>query len=604
MYIEKFKNNGIEYLRLVESVYTPDVKGGRKKVILSIGPLSKFDDGKPDYVGRLKESFKLGKPLIDSLKKYCDNAAQEDTGVHTVTVRRGDPLLIGHPKLYSQVLIERILQELGLIQFFSQYSSYNSISFDLTGFFRLLVYGRVLSPASKITTACQNDRYYDPVLEDGFYRYNIYDTLDFIYRYRTNIISKMNSHLVKSFGRTTNRIFYDCTNFFFEIDEPDGDMADEDGNIVKGIRKYGVCKEERHLPIVQMGMFIDEQGVPVSMEIFPGNTLDHLTVIDSLKTVDGLNCGRYIFVGDRGMYRGSNSAYIVNHNHGYIVSKSIEKTQSEERKWIFDNEGYTCPDPNFKYKSRTYKRTVKTSDGSTQELVEKVVVYWSRKFKDKQIAENKSFLDFLDKLKDSPNNFKITRAQSGSLRKYLKKECVNSCTGEILDSSKIKMMIDFDAVNKYRESFGYYQIVTSEIDMPDLEIIDKYQGLSRIEDQFRIMKGSLGARPVYVRSVEHIYAHLLVCMIALVVTRIIQNKIVRFQNLRTDRNWTMGLPADRLQAALNKWTVSLFFDHKYRFNDIDDPDLKLILDSFGINIIPDLYSKSDLKTIKTGIKVL
>lgn len=166
------------------------------------------------------------------------------------------------------------------------------------------------------------------------------------------------------------------------------------------------------------------------------------------------------------------------------------------------------------------------------------------------------------------------------------------------------MMIDFDAVNKYRESFGYYQIVTSEIDMPDLEIVDKYQGLSRIEDQFRIMKGSLDARPVYVRSAEHIYAHLLVFMIALVVTRIIQNKIVRFKNLKTDRNWTMGLPADRLQAALNKWTVSLFFDHKYRFNDIDDPDLKLILDSFGINIIPDLYSKSDLKTIKTSIKVL
>lgn len=604
MYIEKVKNNGIEYLRLMESVYSPRAKGGRKKTIFSIGPLSKFDDGKPDFVQRLRESFKKGDPIIDSLRPFCNLPPKEDTGTYIITVKRGDPLLVGHPKLYSQVLIERILEELGLIKFFQQYKTYNNLPFDLVGFFRLMIYGRILNPTSKFATVKQNNNYYDPVLSD-FYEYNIYDALDFIYKYRNNIINKMHTALVKSFGRTTNCIFYDCTNFFFETERPDDDILDDDGNIIeKGIRKFGVCKEERHLPIVQMGMFIDEQGIPISIETFPGNTLDHLTVQDSLKSVDKLNCKRFIFVGDRGMYRGNNSAYLANRNNGYIVSKSIEKTTDVERKWIYNNENYIIKDENFKYKSRTYKRKVKVDDTHTQEITEKVVVYWSKKFQDKQIAENKSFLEFIDKLEKEPNNFRITKLQSKSLTKFFKKKYEITSTGEIINSSDIKLLIDFDEINKYKETFGYYQIVSSEIDMPDLEIIDKYHGLSRIEDQFRIMKGNLNTRPLFVRTKEHMHAHLLSSMIALTVVRIIQNKIVKFKGASPSKNWKMGLSGQRLTEALNSWTVGLYSDNLYRFNNIDEGDLKLILDSFDIQITPDLYSKAQLKQIKTKIEIL
>lgn len=168
--------------------------------------------------------------------------------------------------MYSQVLIERILEELGLVKFFQQYKSFNKLSYDLVGFFRLLIYGRILNPASKFSTTAQNENYYDTILSD-FYKYNVYDTLDFIYKYRNNIINKMNTALVKSFGRTTNCIFYDCTNFFFETERPDSDTLDENDEIIeKGLRKFGVSKEERHLPIVQMGMFIDEQGIPFQLK--------------------------------------------------------------------------------------------------------------------------------------------------------------------------------------------------------------------------------------------------------------------------------------------------------------------------------------------------
>ena len=603
MFIERFKNNGILYLRLAESVYTPGVKGGRKKIICNLGAYSKYDDGLPDFYERLKHSVKIGKPIIPEIAKYF-NVEPMKPDTYTCTVKRGDPILIGKPRLFSHVLIERILEDFGLSNFFSQYKSFNNLSYDLVSFFRLLVYGRILKPTSKLKTMAQNNMYYEKILDDDAYIYNVYDTLDFIYQYKNNILQKINKSLIKNSKRTTKCIYYDCTNFFFEIENPDETIRDENDEVIyRGLRQMGVCKEERKLPIVQMGLFIDEQGIPISINTFPGNTLDHLTVPTSLKTLDNFNYDKFIFIGDRGMYRGNNTAYIVNNKHGYIISKSIEKTKKDERDWIYNQDGYIYEGKSFKYKSRTYKRDVTLEDGKKQEIVEKVVVYWSKKFADKQIAENKSFLEFIEKLKANPNNFKISKTQSKSLKRFIKNECLNDLTGEILDSSKIIMMLDDDKINAYQESFGYYQIVTSELDMPDKEIIDKYHGLSRIEDQFRIMKGTLDTRPLYVWTDEHIEAHLILCTIALVVMRIIQNKIVEFKGEDQTKNWTSGLTGERVQEALNKWKVELFNDGYYRFCDIDDPDLKLILDSFGINIIPDLYSKADLKEIKKNIKI-
>ena len=349
---------------------------------------------------------------------------------------------------------------------------------------------------------------------------------------------------------------------------------------------------------------MDEQGLPISIETFPGNTLDHLTMIDALKnTVSELNLPRFIFVGDRGMYRGNNTAYLLDTNNGYIISKSIEKTTKKEKEWIFDEKDYHEESKGFKYKSRIIKRSVKKEDGSHQEIVEKVVVYWSEKFYKKQIAENKSFLEFIDKLEKSPNNFRITKSQSKNLKKFLKKDCINDETGEIIDSSKIKMLIDFDKLNRYKESFGYYQLVTSELEMPDKEVIDTYHGLTRIERQFQTMKSDLETRPLNVRTPEHIEAHLLSCMIALIVIRIIQNKIVSYKGRNNEKNWELGLSGERIQNALNKWTVEELSNDYYRFNYLDDPDLKLILNSFDIHIPTKLFKKNELRSIKTNIKI-
>ena len=284
MFIEAVQNNGKKYLRLVQSIRVTNKSGykvSQKKVILNIGPLDRFDDGQPNYVERLKKSFKAGTPLIPSLSPYCDVKKAEET--YRFAINEGSPDCFGHPKLFSHILMERILEELGLNTFFSSYKGFTKLQYDVYGFARLLIFGRLLNPASKYMTVRQNEDYYEPILKD-FNPDNVYDTLDFIADNKDKIIRRINTNLVKKAHRSPEIIYYDVTNFYFEIGEPDEDTFDEDGNLIeKGQRKIGVCKEERKLPIVQMGLFMDDAGIPIAIETFPGNTLDHLTLRPALK---------------------------------------------------------------------------------------------------------------------------------------------------------------------------------------------------------------------------------------------------------------------------------------------------------------------------------
>lgn len=607
MFIDLNKNNGKDYLRLVESVRVTNKNGykvSQKKTILNIGPLDRFDDGEPDYIGRLRKSFRAGNPLIPALRPYCEGKKEAET--YRFAINEGSPDCFGHPKLFSHILMERILEELGLNTFFSSYKGFTKLQYDVYGFAKLLIFGRLLNPASKYATVRQNEDYYEPILND-FNPDNVYDTLDFIADNKDKIIRRMNTNLVKKAHRSPEIIYYDVTNFYFEIEEPDEDVLDEEGNIIeKGQRKMGVCKEERKLPIVQMGLFMDDEGIPIAIETFPGNTLDHLTLRPALKkNVDGLDFSRFIMIADRGICNYQNLLHVLDAGNGYIVSKSLLKSTKKEREWTYDDEGYIAISDDFKYKSRIVKRNVKDEAGNKRTLEEQVVVYWSRKFQLRAERENKKFLDFLQKLQEHPENFRITAVQSKALRKFFKKECVNEKTGEILDSSKIKAFVDFDKVAAYKKSLGYYQIVTSELTMDARKVVDKYHGLTQIEDQFRVMKGDLDTRPLYVRTPEHVTAHLLICMISLSMLRIIQKRMKDSGSVKTDPDayWSSGLSAARIQAALNKWKVDTLPGDLYRFMDVDDPDLKLILDAFGVDIPAKLYRRAELRSIKTGIKV-
>jgi len=403
------------------------------------------------------------------------------------------------------------------------------------------------------------------------------------------------------------------TNFFFETAHPDPDTLDAEGVVVeKGLRKMGVSKENRKQPIVQLGLFLDDDGIPISFGMFPGNTLDHHTLRPAMeKTVDSLGLKRFVLVADRGMYSGTNVLHVVDAGNGYIVAKSLRKSTKEEVAWAIGPEGYDFSDDKFRCKSRVVTRTVKLvekgKDGKEKTVVrkyeEKVVVYWSRSFYEREVHENASFLAFVEKLKAHPGGFKITAAESQSLRRFLKKDVLDKKTGNVLDGTKLAAMIDDEKLSEFNELFGYYQIVTSELDMPDREVIDKYHGLTQIEDQFREMKSTLETRPIYVRTREHIEAHLMVCFIALTMMRLIQRKTraALGPEFGKDLNWTYGLPGARLANALREWQVTELPGDYYQMLNASEGDIVTLFRAFGIDVPAKIYTKGDIRELKSSI---
>lgn len=606
MHIEKYKSNGRYYLRLVQEKRVIDAKGqsvGRKELILSLGNFAQYDDGQPNYLERLRQSFREGVPLIPALLPFVSHAPRQKV---TLSFMRGDADCFGSPKLLAPCILDPVFSALGLDGLFASVKHASRISYDLQGMVRLLVYGRLLNPASKIATARQNEAYYQPLVSSSN-ESNVYDALDVIYVNRQRILRRMNTCIARLTGRTAGTLFYDVTNFFFETEQPDGDVTDKDGLVLeKGLRQMGVSKENRKQPLVQMGLFLDENGIPVSIEAFPGNTLDHLTLRSAMKgTVDTLSLGRFILVADRGMYSGTNMCHVVSQGDGYIVSKSLKKSSKAERAWALELDGYVAVGDDFRYKSRIVERTVTGEDGSRKRMKEKVVVYWSRSYYAREERENRSFLAFLEKLQESPHGFRVSASQSRSLRKFIKKEMVHKDTGEVVDSRKLLSMIDEAKLAEFREIMGYYQIVSSELEMDALDIIDKYHGLTRIEDQFREMKGTLETRPVYVNTPEHIRAHLLVCFMALTMLRVIQHKIKQSLPEETgkDLNWSYGLPGNRLSKALREWQIDKLPGEYFRMLNVNAPDLRLILLAFGITVEPTLYTRGLLRALKASVTV-
>ncbi len=348
---------------------------------------------------------------------------------------------------------------------------------------------------------------------------------------------------------------------------------------------------------------MDDGGIPIAIEILPGSTLDPQTLRTALQNaVDGPDCSRFILTAGRGSCNDRNRLRLTDAGNGYIVSESFPASAKNERAWILSDADYTAVSDDFQYKSRIVKRSVKDENGNTRTIEEKVVVYRSGKLQERREQENKSFLHFLKKLEEDPEDFKITALQYQSLRKFMKQDCLYTETGEPLHFSDIKPLIDFDKAEEYRRSLGCCRIVTSELNMDALEVIRKYHDMAQIEDRFRMMQGTLETRSVHARTPEHVSAQLLISTIALIVLRIIQKRVVQSGAGETDcRN--NGLSADRITNALNKWKVELLPGALYRFLDTDDPDLRQILHAFDIQIPEKLYRRADIKSIRTGIEV-
>lgn len=615
MHIELFTVRNRPYLRLVESRRRMSRNGkpiSGKRLVLSLGPLAKHDDGKPGYLDRLRQSFREGRPLIEALGPYVGDAPREEWDIK---FRDGDDGCNGEPKRLAACVLDPVFSALGLDRLFASVKHASKIRYDLQGLVRLLVYGRILEPASKCATMEQNGTYHEPLVSSDNPD-NVYDALTVIDENAEKVFRRMNTCIKRGIGRNPSLVFYDVTNFYFEIAEADEDVLDESGNVVKkGLRKFGVSKENRKQPIVQIGLFMDDNGIPVSFEMFPGNTLDHHTLRPAMeRTVDGFGLGRFVLVADRGMYSAPNMCHVTDAGNGYIVSKSLRKSTAATRRWAVSPEGYTVVGDRFRRKSRIVRREVtlvkKDKDGKeTRErrrFTEKEVVYWSEAFYRREMHEHKSFLDFVERLRANPAGFRVSAAQSKSLRKFLKDEYLNKKTNEVVDGRKLVAMIDEDKLNEFNELMGYYMIATSELDTPDQEIIDKYHGLTQIEDQFREMKGTLEARPVFVNTPGHVHAHLLVCFIALTMMRLVQRRIAMAEprpDAGGDLKWSYGMSGERLSKALREWQVLRHPGELYQMLNSSGEDIRHILSALGADVGKRIYTRGGIASLKSSVKV-
>lgn len=272
-HIECVKNNGKPYLRLAESRYIKEIGRQEKFVIKNLGSLSKFDDGKPDFLKGLREQFKQGEIDFDGLY-YYSNIPQK----RTFEINNDNNYI--ELKNIGYLFLNSIFYSLGIAEFLNQVKSNTKIEYDLNGLTKLLVFGRILEPASKKRTFEKKDKYLFPVTTEDKLE-NIYKTLDVLDVNAKKIQNRMNTKIKNSsVGRNTELTYYDVTNYYFETMYGDDDIYefDENGEIKKdekdkqivleqGIRKKGVSKENRKEPIVQMGLFIDNNGLPVSYKI-------------------------------------------------------------------------------------------------------------------------------------------------------------------------------------------------------------------------------------------------------------------------------------------------------------------------------------------------
>ena len=622
VYLDCFKSKGKPYLRIVENstIIVDGKKKQKRTTIKNLGYLENFDDGKPNFIKRLREKIRTGEFKIDGLplNEFRVKAKLFNSGIYLNHTKYCylDPKNIGY------FFLEAIYNNLGIYDIARRIKSDSKIEYDLNGLIKLFVFGRILNPQSKIKTFENRDNYLFSITSCENEK-TIYKVLDVLSENSKKIQNRMNTKIKNSsIGRVTSLTYYDVTNYYFEtmygdddiyeLDENNEIVKDENGKPViakKGFRKKGVSKENSKCPIVQMGLFIDNNGIPVSHKLFPGNTQDKTTFKNVLENdIDEMNLGKIVVVADNGMNTQENKYLIVDKGNGYIVSKSVKKSWTKVGPWALDDNGYTeirnlSGEVVFKYKSRIneIELTYKNPDGtkSNKIIKEKEIIYWSKKHYEREVHQNKKFIEYLEACKENPDKLKDKQRKS---QEFIEVLDIDKKTGEVIKTKKVVVFLE-EKLKKYKETLGFYSIVTSEIEEDDKDIINRYHGLSRIEDSFRIIKSDLEGRPIYVWTEEHIKAHFLICFIALTIIRIIQYKILKYEKKSTLNvdGWKQGITAEKIKEELNNFNADRYDDNCYKITEPSQNILKLFT-IFGIENFNDMLpTRKDINDIRNKI---
>jgi len=620
VFLDCFKNNGLDYLRIISSSHYVKEDGKRsnkRKVVKNLGYLSDFDDGEGEgLVLRLREQFKNGSLDIGMNYKDLPVQAKKDTAL---TIK--NPAAVLNVKNIGYFFIENIFNKLGISEVIRRHKSDSKLDYDILGIAKLLVFGRILEPKSKRATFERKDKYLFPVTVSKDIN-EIYKALDVLCERSESIQGRMNTKIQNSsVGRDASITYYDVTNYYFETHYSDEDIykLDEENRIVyeggspvvlkRGFRKKGACKKHSGKPLVSMGLFMDSNNIPVAFNVFPGNTHESTGFKEIIiPALNNKNLGKVVLVADNGMYDQQAQMLLVASGNGYIISKSVRESWDTKprglkslRAWALEDADYERVFDEdkkliFKSKSRSYNRTLKDGEGNSITIKEKQVLTWSINYYRKSLHEHEKLVEELQFLKNNPKMLLQIKKKYKKLVKILQ---VDENTGEIINPADIVVLID-NKIQKEKEILGYYSIVTSETEFDDMEIVRKYRGLSKIEDSFRVIRSDLEGRPIYVWTPEHITAHFLICYIALTIVRLMQYKTLKHKGkepANTADGWEQGITAERIKETLSNFNANHIGDGLYQISEVNE-DMRTITQAFGIDIdlcLPDLSKISGLK---------
>ena len=538
-------HNGKIYLSFVQG-YRDEYGKVKQKTIQKLGYLDDLKKEFDDPIAHFKEEA----------RKMSNNLLSEYTikDLQTQKIENNNK-----PKNLGYCVLKKVYKELGIKELLDNYQKKLKIDYNLNDILSLLVFMRVISPSSK-------KKAYEEK-ETLFENYNF--SLDDIYRSLTNInplkedIEKIIWNNTKDkYNRDTSNCYYDCTNYYFEIEYNDEDIFeyDNNGNVKtdkdgipiikqKGIRKKGPEKNKRPDPIIEMGLLMDSSEIPLAYDLFPGNESEKNSLIPILnRTKRNFELGRTIVVADRGLNTSDNVIQIAGltleqslKKNGYVYGQSVRGADEEFKNWVLKQEDYIIDkikDDNgkeiiFKHKSRIYPKKMyvirkdkgKTENGNKKResilVDQKQMVYYSQKYADKQKRDREMIIAKANDLISHPE--KYSKATAYGVAGYVNNLKFVKSTGEIADANNLQL--NLERILEEEKYDGYYSIVTSEEKLNDIEIRNIYRGLSKIEETFKVTKSGLEFRPVWVSRNDHIQAHFLTCFISLVIIRLIEKKI-------------------------------------------------------------------------------
>lgn len=569
MYLRKSKKpNGRTYLTIVQG-YRDENGKNKARTVRSLGYVDTLEAEFDDPVAHFEEEC----------RRMTAEAARAEApiAVEFTASKKIDKRAEGRVELGAAVPSAYLHRDLGIWSFFERKRTARGFSYDPCRILELLVWDRIAHPSSKRAAWQARGRF---PRKCGFTADDVYRCLTYLDENADALVSSMNASLEQSRGpRDASCLYYDVTNYYFECDEEDG------------FRMRGVSKEHRPSPIVQMGLFLDSDGLPLGYELFPGNRNDMTTLLPAMSKagVRDLPWGeRVVVVADKGLNTSANIAACVLDGNGYIFSQSVRKATKGLKSWVLDDAGYEeSASGSFKIKSRISEKAVYVAgeDGKRRRVTVPVkeVAFWSRDYFERSRRERAKVVE---KSRAAVARGDLSSAAAKTSVRYAKDVPVVRGTGEAADHNWV---VDEERIAADEAMDGYYCIVTSEQEMDDRDVIDAYRGLWRIEESFRVMKGDFDARPVYCSTESHIRAHFLVCYIALLAMRLMQ--------LDTGRKYS----AAQISEALAGVTGHLMDRNLYLFDyrtDLTDE----LAGAVGIDLSRQVLTRGQIRSIMADVK--